>query len=122
MSDLNAYQEPRWIRDLLRFLPLKSQFVLSGNISDLQVHAVSEGVVTAVTLDAALNEVLRNAGYASVITFNPVSGFRPLAAADEPYRLLDVSTAWRPCGSSVPKRRHPPDFRLTSTVSQPPMT
>jgi hypothetical protein len=44
------------------------------------------------------------------------------SAGDEPYRALDVSTARRPCGSLVPKRRQPPDFRLTSTVLQPPMT
>ena len=25
---------PRWIKDALRFLPLKSQFILAGNIRD----------------------------------------------------------------------------------------
>jgi hypothetical protein len=34
----------------------------------------------------------------------------------------DDSAARSPCGSSVPNRRHPPGFKLTSTVSQPPMT
>jgi hypothetical protein len=27
---------PRWLRNLERFFPLKSQFVLSGNVRDLQ--------------------------------------------------------------------------------------
>jgi hypothetical protein len=33
-SDLYELQLPRWSRDLLRFLPLKSQFLLTGNIRD----------------------------------------------------------------------------------------
>jgi hypothetical protein len=36
MSGTKIFESPRWLRDLLRFLPLKSQFVLSGNIRDLQ--------------------------------------------------------------------------------------
>jgi hypothetical protein len=35
--DVASYEKPRWIRDLIRFLPLKSQFVLSGNVRDLQL-------------------------------------------------------------------------------------
>jgi len=82
VSDSTNFQKPRWLRDLMRFLPLKSQFVLSGNISDLQAYAVSESVVTAVPLEATLNHALRSAGYANVIIYNPITGFRPLAAAD----------------------------------------
>lgn len=29
-----AYSDPRWLQDLRRFLPLKSQFVLTGNVRD----------------------------------------------------------------------------------------
>ena len=35
------FNKPRWMRDLVRFLPLKSQFVLSGNIRDLQACEVA---------------------------------------------------------------------------------
>ena len=35
--------KPRWLRDLARFLPLKSQFVLSGNVFDLQTYEESRG-------------------------------------------------------------------------------
>jgi len=35
------------MRDLVRFLPLKSQFVLSGNIRDLQAYEVAPGTITA---------------------------------------------------------------------------
>ena len=45
-----SLEKPRWLRDLLRFLPLRSQFVLSGNIRDLQIHEAAPGQVTAVPL------------------------------------------------------------------------
>ena len=31
-------RKSKWLRDLIRFLPLKSQFVLSGNVRDLQIE------------------------------------------------------------------------------------
>ncbi|GHU37407.1 hypothetical protein AGMMS50256_35310 [Betaproteobacteria bacterium] len=40
-----SFQKPRWLRDLLRFLPLKSQFVLSGNVRDLQACEMQRVVV-----------------------------------------------------------------------------
>lgn len=40
-----SFEKPLWLRDLLRFLPLKSQFVLSGNVRDLQASEVAPGVI-----------------------------------------------------------------------------
>jgi len=65
----------RWLRDLLRFAPLKSQFVLSGNIRDLQPFEVAPGVVTAQSLTATVWDGLRESGYAQCIVWNPLSGF-----------------------------------------------
>ena len=53
-------QKPRWLRDLLRFLPLRSQFVLSGNVRDLQVHEPVPGEVTAVPLATILFDQLES--------------------------------------------------------------
>jgi len=64
------------MRDLLRFLPLRSQFVLSGNVRDLQTHEPVPGTITAVPLGVALQEELRSAGYGTVVTFDLLSGFR----------------------------------------------
>ncbi|SAK94522.1 ATPase [Caballeronia catudaia] len=72
---MSAYVKPRWLRDLLRFLPLKSQFVLSGNVRDLQACEVAPGLVTAQPLVSALADNLREAGYAQLVVWNPVSGF-----------------------------------------------
>ena len=45
MSQLTVFEKPRWLRDLARFLPLKSQFVLSGNVRDLQIIETSPGII-----------------------------------------------------------------------------
>jgi len=83
VSASTAYEAPRWLRDLVRFLPLKPQFVLSGNVRDLQVVEVAPGTVAAVPLSSALTTALRAAGYVSVIGYDPVTGFRPLQRPGE---------------------------------------
>lgn len=77
MSGIAPYSKPRWMRDLLRFLPLKSQFVLSGNVRDLQVSEVG-GALTPQTLIQALQHELRQAGYVHVFGFDLLSGLSVL--------------------------------------------
>ncbi|MCA1568100.1 MAG: AAA family ATPase [Acidobacteria bacterium] len=76
MSGTEIYTKPRWLRDLLRFLPLKSQFVLSGNVKDLQTQEVSPGVIAAAPLLSVLAAELVTAGYSHVLLHDPVAGFR----------------------------------------------
>lgn len=68
-------QASRWLRDFERFLPLKSQFVLSGNVRDLQVVEVQPGVVTAQPLNQCVAAALKRTGYANTILFQPLAGF-----------------------------------------------
>lgn len=70
----------RWQRDFERFLPLKSQFILSGNVRDLQVVEVQPGVVTAQPLNQCVAAVLKRAGYANTILFQPLAGFSAVSA------------------------------------------
>jgi len=67
--------KPRWLRDLVRFLPLKSQFVLSGNVRDLQAFEINPGLMAPLPLIACLNSELRQAGYKDVWQFLPTAGF-----------------------------------------------
>lgn len=66
---------PRWARELHRFLPLKGQFVLSGNVRDLQIVEPEPGLVMPVTLIDALDSHLSQAGFSHTIVFDPVDGF-----------------------------------------------
>jgi hypothetical protein len=73
-------QKPRWLRDLIRFLSLRSQFVLSGNVRDLQVHEPAPAEVTAVPLATILIDQLRKSGYQRIVTFDLMAGFRGFPA------------------------------------------
>lgn len=87
-----AYEAPRWLRDLQRFLPLKSQFVLSGNVRDLQAIELQPGLVAPQGFIQALAGTLIAAGYAQVVLFDPVAGFQvatpPGASAQTPDQVL----------------------------------
>ncbi len=81
METLSTSSKPRWLRDLGRFLPLKSQFILTGNVRDLQTQELA-GVVTAAPLISVLAAALRSAGFAEVLSFDPIDGFRVLERID----------------------------------------
>jgi hypothetical protein len=76
MSSEDNYEKPRWLRDLLRFLPLKSQFILSDNVRDLQVQEMGSGMVAPLPMLQFLARELREFGYAHVVFYDPVKGFR----------------------------------------------
>ncbi|MGO8047904.1 AAA family ATPase [Rhizobium johnstonii] len=67
--------KPTWLRDLVRFLPLKSQFVLSGNVRDLQAYEIAQDTVAALPLGLCLQRELQSCGYRDVISFAPTVGF-----------------------------------------------
>jgi DNA polymerase III delta prime subunit len=78
LTNSSAVLKPRWIRDLRRFLPLRSQFVLTGNVRDLQAHHAGE-LIAAAPLTAVLRHELVEAGFASVVAYDSVTGFQMLA-------------------------------------------
>ena len=77
-----TFEKPRWARDLARFLPLKSQFVLSGNVRDLQIAPTGGGVASQPLLQYLAME-LREFGYQQVIGYDPIAGFRVLPLPGE---------------------------------------
>jgi energy-coupling factor transporter ATP-binding protein EcfA2 len=72
------FVRPRWLRDLVRFLPLKSQFVLSGNVRDLQAYDIGGGAPAPVSLEVAIGMELRIAGYEHFVAYDPVRGIRSI--------------------------------------------
>lgn len=67
----------RWLRDLLRFLSLKSQFVLSGNVRDLQVVDNDNRAIFQ-SLNSCINNELKAAGYSQVLYYDFVTGFKSI--------------------------------------------
>lgn len=77
------FERPRWVKDIRRYLPLKPQFVLSGNVRDHHLLGIAPGAVTAQPLPAVLAHELYAAGYAHVVVYDPVQGFRTIARPGE---------------------------------------
>jgi len=73
----------RWLRDLIRFLPLKSQFILSGNVRDLQIENKKSGAVVR-SLTSFLNRELRTYGYSQVLCYDTINGFKSIDPATDP--------------------------------------
>ncbi|HEK0786449.1 TPA: ATP-dependent Clp protease ATP-binding subunit [Proteus mirabilis] len=74
-----AFQKPRWLRDLLRFIPLKSQFVLFGNVRDLQASEIAPNIITPLPFNQTLYNSLYGVGYVHIITYTPLTGFQWVA-------------------------------------------
>ncbi len=66
---------PRWAMDLARFLPLKSHFVLSGNVRDRYPWPISDDRYVLLALRQFLAELLKTQGVEHVVAFDPLSGF-----------------------------------------------
>lgn len=66
---------PRWIKDVFRFLPVKSQFLLSGNVRDRYPFPLTDGKYLPLTLSQYLAESLKLKGFERFILFRPTDGF-----------------------------------------------
>jgi ATP-dependent Clp protease ATP-binding subunit ClpB len=85
---------PRWLKDLQRLLPIRSQFVVSGNIRDSILVPLAEGGATLVPLLRGLWEQLKRLGYRFVLVYDPADGLRVYpnepAASELAQRLFDL--------------------------------
>jgi len=84
MSSLSALAAPRWSRDLERLLPIRSQFVIAGNIRDSFLTPMAGGPAL-VPLLRCLWETLRHRGYRCLLVFDPSDGIR--VYPNEPVQL-----------------------------------
>jgi hypothetical protein len=86
----------RWLQDVARLLPIRSQFVLSGNIRDSFLSHVA-GSVAMVPLLRALWESLKQQDYRCLLVFDPVDGVRVYpddpAARELAERLFELKLA-----------------------------
>jgi hypothetical protein len=70
--------KPKWAREIERFLPIKSQFMLYGNVNDVYPAEISGGVATLGMADY-LRELLCGNGYDLVVKYEPLNGFSLLS-------------------------------------------
>lgn len=66
---------PRWIKDIFRFLPVKSHFILSNNIRDRYPFPAQPERCMPLDLVQYLTEALRTQGFDYFIKYNQIEGF-----------------------------------------------
>jgi ATP-dependent Clp protease ATP-binding subunit ClpB len=67
---------PRWLKDLARLLPIRSQYIVAGNIRDSVLLALPDGGITLVPLLRGLWEHLKHQGYRFLLIHDPADGLR----------------------------------------------
>ncbi|MEO8674373.1 MAG: AAA family ATPase [Casimicrobiaceae bacterium] len=77
---------PRWISDLKRLLPIRSQFVVAGNVRDSFLTPFENGVTLAPLL-RCLWIHLSQLGYRFLLVYDPVEGLRPYPNEPEVVKL-----------------------------------
>jgi hypothetical protein len=85
--------QARWLQDLERLLPIRSQFVISGNIRDSFLTALPSGAAM-VPLLRALWESLKKRGFQFLLVIDPVDGVRvypdEAAAREQAVKLFEL--------------------------------
>ena len=83
----------RWLADLERLLPIRSQFVVSGAIRDSFIVPLASGTALVPLIRAAW-ETLRLRGYRFLLVYDPADGLRVYpdepAERDLASRLFDL--------------------------------
>ncbi|WP_036596064.1 AAA family ATPase [Ottowia thiooxydans] len=83
-------QTPRWLADVARTLPIRSQFVVSGNIRDTFLARVpGQSSPALVPLQRALWETLRASGFGCMLVYDPADGIRAYPDEPEPRQLAE---------------------------------
>jgi hypothetical protein len=84
---------PRWIRDLTRLTPIRSQFVVAGNIRDNFLTPLAGGATLAPLL-RCLWARLSQLDYRFLLVYDPVDGLRPYpnepSVVEQATKLFDL--------------------------------
>jgi hypothetical protein len=91
--------KPKWAREIERFLAIKSQFLLYGNVNDVFPAALGESVATLGMPDY-LKELLTGRGYVLTVKYEPLAGFSLLSGGEDLFEKLTGEKL--PSGGTLP--------------------
>jgi hypothetical protein len=86
MSGAPDYK-PKWAKEIERFLAIKPQFLLYGNVNDVYPAKLGEYVATLSMRDY-LKELLSHMGYDLAVVYEPLNGFSVVLGSDEMFEKL----------------------------------
>ncbi|MDD5089602.1 MAG: AAA family ATPase [Candidatus Wallbacteria bacterium] len=79
---------PKWSREISRFLTVRPQFLLHGNVYDI-FPMEKNGFLTTLRLSDYLKELMLSEGYELIVEYEPVYGFTVLAGTQE--KMMEVT-------------------------------
>ena len=82
---------PKWAREIERFLPIKPQFLLCGNVHDVFPAEISDCVVT-LNLTDYLCQMLKNKDYSLIVLYEPLIGLTLLHGEESFFNQLTGET------------------------------
>ncbi|MEO5358195.1 MAG: AAA family ATPase [Nitrospirae bacterium YQR-1] len=78
---------PKWAREIIRFLTIKPQFILWGNVFDIYPIEIS-GAVTTLKMTDYLHRILKEAGYSIILAYEPLYGFEVMEGEPEKIKKI----------------------------------
>jgi energy-coupling factor transporter ATP-binding protein EcfA2 len=72
---MSLESHPRWLRDIIRYVPLKSQFLLYGNVHDLYATPAGNGKALILPLIPYIAAALHPIGIMHALSYDPVRHF-----------------------------------------------
>jgi energy-coupling factor transporter ATP-binding protein EcfA2 len=110
---MDDFRKPRWAQEIEKYLYVKSQFVLIGNVSD--IYALEGGDDAHFNpLSDSLVSILRKKKYEVILDYTPLTGFRELYIPknEKNENIYDIPIKDRVTLSSA--------WELINNLSQPP--
>ncbi|MBN2824686.1 MAG: ATP-dependent Clp protease ATP-binding subunit [Campylobacterales bacterium] len=80
-------QKPKWAREIERFISVKSQFILWGNIYDVYPYQKNDAVIP-LSLTNYLSNLLGDNEYELIIQYEPLMGFSLLRGDEESFKKV----------------------------------
>lgn len=78
----SKHEQPKWMRDICQLLPVKSQFVLCGNIRDKVSYTIGN-TQNVNPFDIALADLLESLGFDVILQWDPVDDLQVRLPTDE---------------------------------------
>lgn len=88
---MNSEITPKWAKEIIRFLSVKPQFILSGNIYDIYPIEVNKNIGT-LKINDYLKNILTENSYTLVLKYEPLEGFELLEGSVEDFKNITDET------------------------------
>ncbi len=95
-------QKPKWAREIERFISIKPQFLLWGNIYDVYPIELDDRITTMKLTDYLSNILIANS-YDLVVEYQPLIGFTILKGAKEEFNRISEEKIKETLKASLPK-------------------